>query len=467
MKRLYTILLGILLAVLMGVGVFSLVDKDAETSILEKRELAKMPKFSWASLRDGSYIEGVEKHYADTFPGREKLLSLNRAMNKFYYFSPGEEGMLVLDYAGGAEQGGESLRDVEAALDGKTPSAPVEPTIPVSAPANEEEKPSDPDSQPETVDLPELDDPGEGEAQTAGNVLIVGNRAMDVPTAVNDIIDGYAGAVNRLNQELGPDVRTISLVTPNAAAFYAPESMRTGSHDQKALIDYCYGKMDKEIVTVDAYSALRAHTDEYIYFRTDHHWTALGSYYAYQNFCKALDYEPVKIDELETGTYEGFVGSMYTFTQNYPQSQVLLDNPDTLTYYMPKVETHAKIYSDATLSDGVAVSVIYTQVREDVSNKYLCFIGGDSPVCVIETDVDGPVCLMLKESYGNAFAPWLTNHYSKIVIVDPREFNQSGKPSLDLREFAKEQGVNDLLVLNYPFMTCNKYYVEWLNRLVP
>ncbi len=461
------VLLGVLLAALLGVGVFSLVDKDAETSMLEKRELAKMPAFSWSSLWDGSYIEGLEKHYADTFPGREKLLGLNRTMNKFYYFSPGEENILVLDYAGGAEQGGESLHDVEAALDGIVPA--VAPTLPPSTPTEGEQKPSGeqtPAGKPAEPEYPELDTPGEGEAQTAGNVVIVGDRAMDVPTALNDIIDSYAGAVNRLNQELGPDVRTISLVTPNAAAFYAPESMRTGVHDQKALIDYCYSQMDEDIVTVDAYSALRSHTDEYIYFRTDHHWTALGAYYAYQNFCKALGFDAVKLDEFESGTYEGFVGSMYTFTQNYPQSQVLLDNPDTLTYYLPKVETHAKIYQDATLSDGMAVSVVYTKVREDVSNKYLCFIGGDSPVCVIETAVDGPVCLMLKESYGNAFAPWLTNHYSKIVIVDPREFNQAGKPSLDLREFAKEQGVNDLLVLNYPFMTCNQYYAEWLNRLV-
>ena len=61
------------------------------------------------------------------------------------------------------------------------------------------------------------------------------------------------------------------------------------------------------------------------------------------------------------------------------------------------------------------------------------------------------MCLMLKESYGNAFAPFLTSHYSKIIVVDPREFNRDGKPSLDLTQFAKEQGVDDLLVINYPY----------------
>ena len=58
------------------------------------------------------------------------------------------------------------------------------------------------------------------------------------------------------------------------------------------MIDRCYGGMDEKIVTVDAYSALAAHTDEYLYFRTDHHWTQLGAYYAYTAFCEAAGFEP-------------------------------------------------------------------------------------------------------------------------------------------------------------------------------
>ena len=112
------------------------------------------------------------------------------------------------------------------------------------------------------------------------------------------------------------------------------------------------------------------------------------------------------------------------------------------------------------------VSVVYQHLDASVSNKYQCFIGGDTPVCVIESDVEGPVCLMLKESYGNAFAPFLTSHYSKTIVVDPREFNRDGKPSLDLASFAKAQGVNDLLVINYPYTVNSVSYINWLNRLV-
>ena len=66
-----------------------------------------------------------------------------------------------------------------------------------------------------------------------------------------------------------------------------PESMHQGLNSQKDMIDYCYSQLNGSIITVDAYSKLRAHTDEYIFFRTDHHWTQLGAYYAYTAFCEA------------------------------------------------------------------------------------------------------------------------------------------------------------------------------------
>ncbi len=470
MKKLYICLMGALLAVLTAVGAISLLDTDPTVLAGENRKIEK-PKFSWSALLDGSYVQQLESYYTDTFPFREKLMPLNQELNKFYYYSgSGDSNYLAIDFNGGAEQGGESLHDVENALnnpEGAGNTTTPETTDP-STDTPEQQTPFTGNAEEETTTPPDIDIPDENQAAAIGTIIVVGDNAMDIPTANNEVIDSYADAVNNLSQALGSDVRTISLVTPNSGEFYSPESSHTGSHSQKDMIDRCYNAMNDNIVTVDAYSALRDHANEYIYFRTDHHWTALGAYYAYTQYCKATGFDPVPLDQFQTGTYENFLGSMYTYTQKYPQSQALKDNPDTLTYYLPIVETHAKYYSDATLSDGIAISVVYTKLAENVSNKYLCFIGGDTPVCVVETAVeDGPVCMVLKESYGNAFVPFLTSHYSKIIVIDPRQFNQDGKPSLDLPAFAKEQGVDDLLVINYPFMINNSYYVSLLNRLIP
>ena len=480
MKKIYTILLSVALAAMLLVGLISLVDKDPTRSEAENRELAKKPKFSLSALFDGSYIPALETYYADTFPMRETLLAANRTLNKFYYYSgSGEDTVLVISGNTGAEQGGQSLDSVlqqtpdatqkQDTTDDETQQPGIAASGEQTAPDGEEmpETPEQMPDEPKQEEIPPLDNPDESEASYAGNVILVGTRAMEIPTALDDVITSYAGAVNNLAAAMPEGTRTISLLTCNGGEFYSPESMHTGLHSQKEMIQRCYDQMADDIITVDACTALRAHTDEYIFFRTDHHWTQLGAYYAYTAFCEAAGFEAVELSEFETGRYDTFLGSMYTFTSGYPQNQTLKDNPDYLDYYLPVVETHAKYYANAELQNGVPVSVVYTKLDNSVSNKYLCFIGGDTPVCVIETDVaDGPTCIMLKESYGNAFAPFLTSHYSKIIVIDPREFNRDGKPSLDLAAFAAEQQIDDLIVINYPYMINSSYYVSWLNRLV-
>ena len=474
MKKFHIVLLVLTLLAVLTVTAISVFDTDPTFSELENRKLAQRPKFSLSSLLDGSFISAFETYYSDTFPGREKMLELNRSLNKFYYYSgPSEEdSMLVISGNTGAENGGESLHDVqqeqaEQAKSDETPADSPQMDTPQTPDTTDEAQQPDDTQPPAEEEQPaHIDTPDESEATYAGNVVVVGTRAMEIPTASDDLIVRYAGAVNNLAEALGQDVRTFSLVTPNGGEFYSPESMHEGLHSQKAMIDLCYENLQSDVIPVDAYSALAQHADEYLYFRTDHHWTQLGAYYAYTKFCEAAGFEAEPLDSFQTGEYQNFVGSMYTFTSGYPQSQVLKDNPDTLTYYLPQVETHAKYYADATLQNGVPISVVYTKLSEQTTNKYLCFIGGDTPVCIIDSAAEGGVCMVLKESYGNAFVPFLTSHYSKIIVIDPREFNRDGKPSLDLAAFAAEQGVDDLLVINYPYTVNNVSYINWLNRLV-
>jgi len=467
MKKLDTILLSLMLAFLVVLGVISMVDKDKTVSLVENRKLNSRPKFSLSTLFDGSYIPALENYYSDTFPFRDNLLSLNKELNSFYYYSGGDNNYLVIDSAGGAEKGGEALSTAEKAAQEAAGAETTTAASETSAPGGTSAAPAETTTAAETEKPdPEIGLPAEGQAKAIGTMIVVGDNAMDIPTATYSVIDKYAEAVDNLARCMGPNVQTYSLVTPNSGEFYSPESFHTGSHSQKDMINYCYGKMDKGVKTVDAYSALREHADEYIFFRTDHHWTALGAYYAYTAFCKAAGLNAVPIDQFKTGTYDTFLGSMYTFTSGYPQSDTLKAHPDTLTYYLPIRETHAKYYADTTLTNGVAVSVVYTKLGDDVSNKYLCFIGGDTPICIINTDVNnGKTCMVLKESYGNALVPFLTSHYSKIVVVDPREFNRENKPSMNIGEFGKAQGVNDLIVVNYPFMINNTSYIEWMNRM--
>lgn len=367
MKKVYTALLLILLAAMFSVGVYSLADYDATGSVSEKREFVKR-EFSVKSLLDGTYIPALEQYYSDTFPGRESLLKANRTLNKFYYYSgSGEDSVLILNQTDSAAQGGESLDAVQRA-NGQTPQPEqTEPAAPDTTPepqpdttpepADSTQPPEPPEEQPEEQPEadPELDTPEESDASYAGSVVVVGDRAMEIPTRLDDLITSYADAIDNLASAMGPDVRTISLITPNGGEFYSPESLHTGEHSQKDMIEFCYSQMNDKIVTVDAYSKLRSHTDEYIYFRTDHHWTQLGAYYAYTAFCEAAGFEAVPLEQFQTGPLRHLPRlHVRLHPEGYPQSEVLKQHPDYLEYYLPIADTHARYYANGNLENGHA-----------------------------------------------------------------------------------------------------------------
>ena len=82
---------------------------------------------------------------------------------------------------------------------------------------------------------------------------------------------------------------------------------------------------------------MAAHTDEYLYFRSDHHWTTLGAYYAYRTFAKVAGFTPVDKNTLQTGKLSPFLGLFYKDTK----STALSNDPDYVEYFIPPVNTTA------------------------------------------------------------------------------------------------------------------------------
>ena len=446
MKRIYTALSGLMLLFLLLMGLISTFDKDATFSDSENRQLKTRPKLTISGLLDGNYFIDYREYFADTFPGREGLMENNKRLNAFYYFSGlsgKDDASLVINFDSNAAQHGQALQNPDASQ----PSGDTRPTD---------------SSQPEEEDIPAFTEPNV-QTEQLGNVILVGKRAMDVPVANSEQIRAYAAAVTALADLLGDDVQTFSMPVPNAAAFYASSQYRTGARDQKAMFDLVRDELGENVTFVDTYTTLARHTDEYIYFNTDHHWTHLGAYYAYTALCDAAGFTAEPQSKFDTGKWENFVGSMYTYLANYPQGSVLKENPDTVHYWKPYANCETYYYNDTSLTGGVLMGTICV-VREEVDNKYLTFMGGDHNVTIVTTDTEGPTIMVIKESYGNALISWLTSHFSKIILIDPREYF-SDNSDIDLKAFAESQGVNQLLVVNYPMMLNSKNYIALLERL--
>ena len=251
--------------------------------------------------------------------------------------------------------------------------------------------------------------------------------------------DIYTSALSKAAKELEGETDVYSILVPNnsGAMLTEQELEDLGGADQKQAIDYYYSLSDG-CKTIDTIDTLREHNDEYLYFRSDHHWTQLASYYVYENFCKEKGLEPNKLSDFEKMTFSPFLGTFYQKLQNADMAA----NPDSVDAYIP-MATNDMTYTD---TDG---SQVDWHVIEDVStwnenSGYSCFIGGDKPLAVIENpDLDdGSSCVVVKESYGNCFVPFLVDHYQTVYVIDFR-YTQN-----NVMDFVKEHKVQDLIIMN-------------------
>ena len=98
----------------------------------------------------------------------------------------------------------------------------------------------------------------------------------------------------------------------------------------------------------------------------------------------------------------------------------------------------------------------------------MMFIWGDNPVShiVSETIDNDRVLIVTKESYGNALVPYLTDHFEEIYVIDPRNFNGDGEPTIDLVEFANRVGATDFLSINYAF-SATPNFMKIFNQMLP
>ncbi len=423
MKKIVPITFVALLAV--GFVLLFLMPKS-QVSEAENRRLANLPGFSEKALISGDFTSGLNEYLNDHFPFRDMLISAGDGLTsvlKHNFFKSGDGDIQVIAGSISDEMGeGENLNSAEA------PQEPKE-KLPEAA----------------HVEVAEEAD------YNRGGIIISGDRAMELFGYYYNMLENYAKKVNAI-QEAVPDVKVYSLVVPTAVEFYSPVKYHTGMRSQKEALATLKTLFREEIKPVDAYTYLAAAADQYIYYRTDHHWTARGAYQGYYAFCKAAGEDPIPIDDFNSDicAYD-FVGTLYRYTK----SKMLKDNPDYVEiFYQPVVEWSTAFYS-ADMTGEYKADVLSDVTR--TSNKYLVFLGGDHALMqIVSKNKNGRRLLIFKDSFGNALVPFLTNSYEEIFVVDPRSAH------LSVSEFCAEHEIDDIIVENYSFAISNSAILEGL-----
>ena len=256
----------------------------------------------------------------------------------------------------------------------------------------------------------------------------------------------YAYAVNAVADSVAPlGVKTCDILVPSWSELYAPEEFAT---NQLEAYKTAYASMNYNVVPINVIDNMIDHHEEKLYFQTDHHWTHRGAYYAYEAFMDCLGAGVVDINSFGTDNVYDFVGSFAGLMDGSAAAEKMRQG-ELLERFIPYVTNSSAAYVDMNMQgQSFDVSAVDTGI-----DSYLTFLSGDWPLIRINTNVGGGrVAVVMKESYGNAFATWLMNYYETIYVVDIRSFNGFGgnTEGFDMAEFCEKNSVDDLIIINYP-----------------
>ncbi|RGB63789.1 DHHW family protein [Provencibacterium massiliense] len=217
--------------------------------------------------------------------------------------------------------------------------------------------------------------------------------------------------------------------------------------DEAAEIERLYAGLPDNVTAQNVYSTLWEHRDDYIYYRTDHHWTTYGAYLAVCAYAGERGMTPPPLEAIDSQKVPNFYGTYFS------KAKKAGAKADVITYY--EVPVRSVTVADEE-RDG-----LYDLQKFETRDKYAAFLWGNNNRTVIESDqnlnkVEGKKTrvLLIKDSYGNCFAPFLCYLYDEVVIADLRYLPKAS----DLMEDGQYDDV--LLMYNFESLASDGYLAK-------
>lgn len=207
-------------------------------------------------------------------------------------------------------------------------------------------------------------------------------------------------------------------------------------YDETALLEQVVSLVGEERY-VDVYTELKSHSEENIYYRTDHHWTSLGAYYGYMAWAEAFGEEPFEYDPAGMVTAsEEFLGTLHSKI-NMPRK------PDAIQYFPETVKQPTLVTYDFERE----TDTLYEESYLGIKNKYGFFLDDNHAFVEIDTPYhNGKTLFVLKDSYAHCFVPLLMPHYEKIYMLDLRYYN--GRLFNLMEQYEPDEGMDVLVLYN-------------------
>lgn len=394
-------------------------------SQLEKRDLARFPDYSHAALFSGEFTRDVSSWFSDSEPYRDHFMGLHMYI---------KDGM-------GVKIGGDDAVTFVA-------EEPAPEETPAKPDATELER-----GNRDIADVGQIGANAPAKVASAG-IIVAGEepavRAMMVYKGEASGGKAWAEAANFYHKKLGDKVQIYCMVIPTPIEYYCPEKVKARTYRQLPTIKNIYSLLNESIKAVDVYTPLGQHASEPIYFRTDHHWTPLGAYYAAQKFAEVAGVPFRTIDQFEKHSRPGFVGSMFGYSKDVSVKK----SPEEFAFYTPKDTTFVTTYRSFALDSAFHVKSqsapfkgkFFMPDKFKGGASYSMFMGGDAKVTKVETSgTPGRRLMIIKDSFGNALPPFLFGSFEQVHVIDHRYFIDN------LEKYIRDNGITDLVMVNNIF----------------
>ena len=413
-------------------------------SIEENRKLAKMPVFTIESALNGTLVDEFDTFLSDNFFNRSKFIKISSLLHSIYSLDTFFESDTI------------TFLDDNFYKESNQDTAYNETSNEVNI-LNDNINSTDNDSTlgriaPEALSNQSMSNMQE-DIEMKGSFILYKGQPYFTGYSTPEKYKKTANVINSYVPYKGMSNISV-LPAPTRSAFIDDEEVINAVGNQKEHLTNFLSLLDDEVKKINVTHTFDKHIDEYLYYFSDHHWTALGCYYAYVEFCKQNNITPYPLSHFrEEVLNDNFAGTVFSYTKD---GRTLKFKDIVYGYYPTKKCEMTKYELNGLINhyDNCIVNPI---------NGYRAFIGGDSRLCIIdvkENDEENTL-LILKDSFANGLVPFLVEHYSKIVIFDPRYSSMS---LYDYMKYVNEEPIiyKDILIATHFFETS---YTAWPDQL--
>ena len=398
----------------------------------ENRNLAAAPELSFASFWDGTLSNDLETWLLDRFFARDVAMDVSMGIKDMGSIASFEDALVIM----GREDDALTDNDLDEDKLEDMMNELLNPTTPPNtAPEDTTPDGTEPiQTQPKLTveDYPEL---LAIKGSSGGKETILKRHRRTYALALTSVL-------NRVAALLPEDGELMFTMVPQsnvANTFLATEDREYFTSEAEGMIDAFSAD------NVHAFSTAEILSDSlvrgnYVYFRSDMHWTPEGAYLVYCEMVKAAGLTPTPWEEFHIETEENFLGTYY---RDNPSSY-MKNNPDTLTLVRPDYPVE---FRRITGKDSYKVIPLLDKNAKQ-SDRYSVYLGGSAGPWTYAVSDNGKTenCLVITDSFGLPFVPMVATNYGQVHYLDTRYYSKS-TVGYTVKEMMEQYNITDVYVI--------------------